>query len=72
MKRVHGVTRKVRNLRSFILIGSFLFCMTHHAQGALLGVGPPYSYMASTPGFGFAAAWRFPTLYKQRPVVCSL
>ena len=39
MKRVHGVTISVKTLRSLVLLGSFLFCMTFHAQATLLGVG---------------------------------
>jgi hypothetical protein len=39
MKRVHGVTGKVKILRSVLLLSSFLLCMTFHAQADLLGVG---------------------------------
>ncbi len=38
MKRVHGVTRKVKTFRSLLLLGGLLLSMTH-AQAALLGVG---------------------------------
>jgi hypothetical protein len=39
MKRVHWVMRNLKTLRSLVLLSSFLFCATFHAQAALLGVG---------------------------------
>src|SRR5271154_1679977 len=39
MKGVRRVMRKVKAPRSFVLLSVFLFCMTLHAQAALLGVG---------------------------------
>jgi hypothetical protein len=41
MKRVHGVMRSTKTLRSLVLLGGFLLCMSSHAQLIGVGSGPP-------------------------------
>ncbi len=50
MKRVHGVTGKVKTLRSLLLLGGLLLSMTH-AQAALLGVGGNTNVWPGIPNF---------------------